>query len=144
MITLAELQRSSRRMGQSSRKTTITSTSRGLMAEWPLGSFTVQNTFPNFERLNLLAWYDQNSWWYLWRTPGTAHHRPSTLPAGKYGGSIMLWVFFSAQGTGQLDANHRWMQPNASTSWTKNLLLSVHDLRIGSPFNKTMIPRTQL
>ena len=57
------------------------------------------------------VWYDetkielfgQNSKHYVRRTPGTAHHLANTIPAVKHGGgSIVVWGYFSAAGTGRL------------------------------------------
>ena len=62
---------------------------------------------------NKMLWSDEtkieplslNSKCNVWRTPGTAHHLPITIPTVKHGGgSIMLWGCFSAAGTGRLVA----------------------------------------
>ncbi len=121
-ITVAELQRCIREMGESCRKSTITAAlhQSGFMAEWPDGSLSsVQDTWkPAWSLLkkhlkdskmvtNKILWSDEtkielfglNSKRYVWRKPGTAHHLSNTVPTVKHGGgSIMLWgCFFSCR-----------------------------------------------
>uniref|UniRef100_A0AAY5JYA6 Transposase Tc1-like domain-containing protein n=1 Tax=Esox lucius TaxID=8010 RepID=A0AAY5JYA6_ESOLU len=123
-ITVAELQRCSREMGESSTKSTITAALHQLglygrvARRKPLLSARHMKAFLEFAKKhmkdtqtmrNKILWSDEtkielfgvNSKQYLRRKPGTAHHLPNTIPTVKHGGgSIMLWGCFSAAGTG--------------------------------------------
>ncbi len=111
-ITVAELQRCIREMGESCRKSTITAAlhQSGLYGRVRSLS-SVQDTWkPAWSLLKntwRILWSDEtkielfglNSKRYVWRKPGTAHHLSNTVPTVKHGGgSIMLWgVFFSCR-----------------------------------------------
>ncbi len=150
-ITVAELQRCIREMGESCRKqpSLQPSTSRGFMAEWPDGSLSsVQDTWkPAWSLLKntwRILWSDEtkielfglNSKRYVWRKPGTAHHLSNTVPTVKHGGgSIMLWGCCSAAGTGRLVANRGKDECGQVQGYPgRKPLQSAQDLRRGRRF----------
>ncbi len=121
-ITVAELQRCIREMGESCRKSTITAAlhQSGLYGRVarrkPLLSARHMKARMEFAKKHLkdskmvtnkILWSDEtkielfglNSKRYVWRKPGTAHHLSNTVPTVKHGGgSIMLWgCFFSCR-----------------------------------------------
>ncbi|TKS91133.1 Transposable element [Collichthys lucidus] len=128
-IPVAELQRCSREMGESSTKSTITAAlhQSGLYGRVarrkPLLSarhmkarieFAKKHRKDSQTMRNKILWSDEtkielfgiNSKRYVWRKPGTAHHLPNKIPTVKHGGgSIMLWGCFSAAGTGRTGCN---------------------------------------
>ncbi|KAL0186721.1 hypothetical protein M9458_018391, partial [Cirrhinus mrigala] len=105
-ITVAELQRCSREMGESCRKSTITAAlhQSGLYGRVarrkPLLSARHMKAHMDSKMVrNKILWSDEtkielfglNSKRYVWRKPGTAHHLSNTVPTVKHGGgSIML------------------------------------------------------
>ncbi|KAI4889926.1 hypothetical protein NFI96_028249 [Prochilodus magdalenae] len=116
-ITVAELQRCSREMGESSTKSAITAAlhqsglyGRVARREPLLNArhmkacieFAKKHMKDSQTMRNKILWSDEpkielfgiNSKRYVWRKPGTAHHLPSTIPTVKHGGgSIMLCLF---------------------------------------------------
>ncbi|KAL0173312.1 hypothetical protein M9458_033623 [Cirrhinus mrigala] len=150
-ITVAELQRCSREMGESCRKSTITaalhqSGLHGRVARRkPLLSARHMKARMDSKMVrNKILWSDEtkielfglNSMGYVWRKPGTAHHLSNTVPTVKHGGgSIMLWACFSAAGTGRLVATEGKMNAAKYRDiLDKNLLQSAQDLRLGRRF----------
>ncbi len=118
-ITVAELQRCIREMGESCRKSTITAAlhQSGLYGRVarrkPLFSARHTKAYMEFAKKHLkdskmvtnkILWSDEtkielfglNSKRYVWRKPGT-NHLSNTVPTVKHGGgSIMLWGCFSS------------------------------------------------
>ncbi|CAM4733298.1 unnamed protein product [Leuciscus chuanchicus] len=106
-MTVAELQRCSREMGESCSKSTITAAihQSGLYGRVarrkPLLSARHMKACMEFKMvINKILWSDEtkielfglNSKRYVWRKPGTAHHLSNTVSTVKHGGgSIMLW-----------------------------------------------------
>ncbi len=150
-ITVAELQRCIREMGESCRKSTITAAlhQSGLYGRVarrkPLLSARHMKARMEFAKKHLkdsLVWWDQdrtfglNSKRYVWRKPGTAHHLSNTVPTVKHGGgSIMLWGCFSAAGTGRLVAIEGKMNAAKYRNiLDENLLQSAQDFRLGRRF----------
>ncbi len=152
-ITVAELQRCIREMGESCRKSTITAAlhQSGLYGRVarrkPLLSARHMKTRMKDSKMvtNKILWFDEtkielfglNSKRYVWRKPGTAHHLSNTVPTVKHGGggSIMLWGCFSAAGTGRLVAIEGKMNAAKYRDiLDENLLQSAQDLRLGRRF----------
>ncbi len=113
-ITVAELQRCIREMGESCRKSTITAALHqsglyGRVARHMKSphEFAKKHLKDSKMVTNKILWSDEtkielfglNSKRYVWRKPGTAHHLSNTVPTVKHGGgSIMLWgCFFSCR-----------------------------------------------
>ncbi len=159
-ITVAELQRCIREMGESCRKSTITAAlhQSGLYgrvarrkpllsarhmngAAW---SLLKKHLKDSKMVTNKILWSDEtkielfglNSKRYVWRKPGTAHHLSNTVPTVKHGGgSIMLWGCFSAAGTGRLVAIEGKMNAAKYRDiLDENLLQSAQDLKLGRSF----------
>ncbi len=151
-ITVAELQRCIREMGESCRKSTITAAlhQSGLYGRVarrkPLlfSSLLKKHLKDSKMVTNKILWSDEtkielfglNSKRYVWRKPGTAHHLSNTVPTVKHGGgSIMLWGCFSAAGTGGLVAIEGKMNAAKYRDiLDENLLQSAQDLRLGWRF----------
>ncbi len=163
-ITVAELQRCIREMGESCRKSTITAAlhQSGLYGRVarrkPLLSARHMKARMEDSKMvtNKILWSDEtkielfglNSKRYVWRKPGSAHHLSNTVPTVKHGGgSIMLWGVFQLQGQDDwLQSRERWMRPSTGISWTKTFsrVLRTSDWAEGLPSNKTMTLSTQL
>ncbi|KAL0148569.1 hypothetical protein M9458_056116 [Cirrhinus mrigala] len=144
-ITVAELQRCSREIGESCRKSTITAAlhQSGLYGrvtrQKPLLSARHMKACMEFAKKHLkdskrvrnkILWSDEtkielfglNSKRYVWRKPGTAHHLSNTVPTVK-------------NGTGQLVAIEGKMNAAKYRDiLDENLLQSAQDLRLGRRF----------
>ncbi len=145
-ITVAELQRCIREMGESCRKSTHPHhcSSPPVGALWQSGRrkplLSARHMKPHAFNLHFFCkkkkLFGLNSKRYVWRKPGTAHHLSNTVPTVKHsGGSIMLWGCFSAAGTGRLVAIERKMNAAKYRDiLDENLLQSAQDLRLGRRF----------
>ncbi len=143
-ITVAELQRCIREMGESCRK--LSGLYGRVARRKPLLSARYMKKHLKDSKMvtNKILWSDEtkrelfglNSKRYVWRKPGTAHHLSNTVPTVKHGGgSIMLWGCFSAAGTGRLVAIEGKMNAAKYRDiLDKNLLQSAQDLRLGRRF----------
>ncbi len=165
-ITVAELQRCIREMGESCRKSTITAAlhQSGLYGRVarrkPLLSARHMKACMEFAKKHLkdskmvtnkILWSDEtkielfglNSKRYVWRKPGTAHHLSNTVPTVKHGAGGV----FQLQGQDDwLQSRERSMRPSTGISWTKTFsrVLRTSDWAEGLPSNKTMTLSTQL
>ncbi len=159
-ITVAQLQRCIREMGESCRKSTITAAlhQSGLYGrvarQKPLLRARHMKACMEFAKKHLkdskmvtnkILWSDEtkielfglNSKRYVWRKPGTAHHLSNTVPTVKHGGGsiIMLRGCFSAAGTGRLVAIEGKMNAAKYRDiLDENLLQSAQDLRLDRRF----------
>ncbi len=127
-ITVAELQRCIREMGESCRKSTITAAlhQSGLYGRVarrkPLLSARHMKAHMEFAKKHLkdskmvtnkILWSDEtkielfglNSKRYVWRKPGTAHHLSNTVPTVKHGGGASC-----CGGVFQLQGQDDWLQ----------------------------------
>uniref|UniRef100_A0A9J8A626 Transposase Tc1-like domain-containing protein n=1 Tax=Cyprinus carpio carpio TaxID=630221 RepID=A0A9J8A626_CYPCA len=120
-ITVAELQRCSREMGESCRKSTITAVlhQSGLYGRVarrkPLLSARHMKKHLKDSKMvrNKILWSDEtkielfglNSKQYVWRKPGTAHHLSNTVPTVKHGGGASR-----CGGVFQLQGQDDWLQ----------------------------------
>ena len=117
MVTLIEQQRSCVETGETSRRTTITTTlqcsglygrvarRKPLLSERHMKAQNDSQTVKSkilWSDQTKIELFDLNSRHHVWRKPGTAHHLPNTLPTVKHGsgGSIMLWGCFPVAETG--------------------------------------------
>ncbi len=120
-ITVAELQRYIREMGESCRKSTITAAlhQSGLYGRVarrkPLLSARHMKARMEDSKMvtNKILWSDEtkielfglNSKRYVWRKPGTAHHLSNTDPTVKHGGAASC-----CGGVFQLQGQDDWLQ----------------------------------
>ena len=118
MVTLTELQSSSVEMGEPSRRTIISAALHqsslygSVVRRKPLLSKRCMTARLEFSKRHLkdsqtmrnkILWSDEthielfglNAKCHIWRKPGT-------IPTVKHGVIIMLWIYFSAEGTGRL------------------------------------------
>ncbi len=120
-ITVAELQRCIREMGESCRKSTITA-ALGVARRKPLLSARHMKARMEFAKKHLkdskmvtnkILWSDEtkielfglNSKRYVWRKPGTAHHLSNTVPTVKHGLAASC-----CGGVFQLQGQDDWLQ----------------------------------
>ncbi|KAG2465666.1 TCB1 transposase, partial [Polypterus senegalus] len=154
MVTLSKLQRSSVERGEPSRRTTISAAihQSGLYGRVarrkPLLSkrhvaahleFAKKHLKDSQTVRNKILWSDETKIElrrHVWRKPGTAHHQANTIPTVKHGGgSIMLWGFFSAAGTGRLvRIKGKMTTAMYRDILDEDLLQSTLDLRLGRRF----------
>ncbi len=167
-ITVAELQRCIREMGES-QPSLQPSTSRGFMAEWPDGSLSsVQDTWKPAWSLLKNTWRTPR-WWQI-RFSGLMRPRYNFLAlilSSMCGENQALLItctiqsqqwsmvvaasccggVFQLQGQDDwLQSRERWMRPSTGISWMKTFsrVLRTSDWAEGSPSNKTMTLSTQL
>ncbi len=162
-ITVAELQRCIREMGESCRKSTITAAlhQSGLYGRVarrkPLLSARHMKARMEFAKNTWrILWSDEtkielfglNSKRYVWRKPGTAHHLSNTVPTwSMVVAASCCGGVFQLQGQDDwLQSRERWMRPSTGISWTKTFsrVIRTSDWAEGLPSNKTMTLSTQL
>ncbi|KAG2465219.1 TC1A transposase, partial [Polypterus senegalus] len=155
MVTLSELQRSSVERGEPSKRPPISAAihqsglyGRVAKRKQLLSKRHMAARLESAKRhlkdsqtmRNKILWSDETkielSRCYVWRKPGTTHHQAHTIPTVKHGGgSIMLWGFFSAAGTGRLVRIKGKMTAAIYRDiLDENLLQSALDLRLGRRF----------
>ena len=93
---------------------------------------------------NKILWSDEtktemvglNAKHHVCKKPDTTHHLANTIPTVKHGGgSIMLWGYFSAAGTGRLVRFEGKMNGAIYNEFLdENLLQSAQDLRLEQRF----------
>ncbi|KAG2460510.1 TC1A transposase, partial [Polypterus senegalus] len=159
MVTLSELQRSSVERGEPSRRTTIFAAilqsglygrearRKPLLSKRHMAArleFTKRHLKHSQTMRNKILWSDEtkielfgvNARRHVWRKPGTAYHQANAIPTVKRGGgSIMLWGYFSAAGTGRLvRIKGKMTGAMYRNILDENLLQTALDLRLGRRF----------